>query len=48
MSGFFHFMNIDSLSFTCSLVAIDIRLVLTTFKITNLFKVAEHSLAVCK
>ena len=43
MLGFSHFMNIDSLSFTWSLVAIDMRLVLTTFKITNLFKVAEHS-----
>ena len=43
MLGFSHFMNIDSLSFTWSLVAIVMRLVLTTFKITNLFKVAEHS-----
>ena len=41
MSGFSHFMNRDSLSFTWSLVAIDIRLILTTFKITNLFKLAE-------
>ena len=40
-SGVSHFMNIDSLSFTWSLVAINIRLVLTTFKITNLFNVKD-------
>ena len=40
-SGFSHFMNIDSLRFTWSLVAIDMRLVWSTFKITNLFNVKD-------
>ena len=40
-SGFPHFMNIDSLSFTWSLLAVDTRLVLTTFKITNLFNLKD-------
>ena len=41
-SGFSNFMNVDSLSFTWALViATDIRLVLTTFKITNLFNVKD-------
>ena len=40
-SGFPQFMNIDSLSFTWSLLAVDTRLVLTTFKITNLFNLKD-------
>ena len=40
-SGFSHFMNIDSLRFTWSLVAIDMWLVWSTFKITNLFNVKD-------